>query len=57
MKVVQGMRNGEEEVNQGAGHQGMRRVSGGDSVFGMSNTALFILLLIKLAASYPPTYL
>ena len=48
MKVVQGMRKG-EEVNEGAGHQGMRRVSGSERVFGMSNTTtLFIVLLIKL---------
>ena len=47
MKVVQGMRKG-EEVKQGAGHQGMRRVSGSERV---SNTiTLFILVLIKLAA-------
>ena len=49
MKVVQGMRKG-EKVKQGAGHQGMRRVSGSGRVFGMSNT-LFILVLIKIAAS------
>ena len=48
MKVVQGMRKG-EEVKQGAGHQGMRRVSGSRRVFGMLNT-VFILVLIKLAA-------
>ena len=48
MKVVQGMRKG-EEVKQGAGHQGMRRVSGSGRVFGMSNSStLFLLVLIKL---------
>ena len=48
MKVVQGMRKG-EEVKQGAGHQGMRRVSGSERVFGMTN--VFLLVVIKLLSS------
>ena len=52
MKVVEGMSKG-KEVKQGTGgHQGMRRVSGSEKAFGMSNVPVLLLVVIKLLSSY-----
>ena len=50
MKVVQGMSKG-KEVDEGGGHQGMRRVSGGERAFGKSNVDVFLLAVINLLSS------
>ena len=51
MKVVQGMSKG-KEVDEGGGHQGMRRVSGSERAsFGISNVDVFLLAAIKLLSS------
>ena len=50
MKVVQGMSKG-KEVNEGGGHQGMRRVSGSEKAFGISNVDVFLLVVIKILSS------
>ena len=51
MKVVRGMSRGKEVKKEG-GHQGMRRVSGGERAsFGISNVDVFLLVVIKLLSS------
>ena len=51
MKVVQGMSKSKGKgVNEGGGHQGMRRVSGSGRAFGLSNVVFLLVVINKLSS-------